>query len=322
MISRLPDHGGHALAASLLALGVALAPLGMAYAETPPANASAPGTIEVDPELAARALERTLTAEGALLLTPGRFDIEPYLNYARRERSTPLLFSLGGVPQVRNLDVNRNEFDLGLRIRAGLPWDFQAEFDLPYRWVDQSTGIVGLEDNDKSGSTMGDIKIGLARTLMRESGWRPDLVGRITWNTGTGDIQDGDVSLGQGFNKLRFGLTALKRQDPLAFTASLAYSAAFERDDITPGDEWSAFLGMSLAASPQSSLSIGISQSFIGKTELDGREIPDTDQVSSLLNIGASTIIAPRTLLTVNLGVGLTDDAPEYVLSLSVPIRL
>lgn len=288
-------------------------------AETP--APAAPGLVEIDPEAAARALERTLISQGALLLPPGRFDLEPYFNFTRRESQLTALESRPGLLTVRSVNTGRNEFDLGLRVRAGLPYDFQAELDLPYRWVNESAAVVGVQERSQRGGSIGDIRVGLAKTLLREQGWQPDLVGRVVWNTGTGDLHDDDLALGQGFQSLRFGLSALKRQDPLAFQAALSYSHSFERQQIQPGAEWNGYLGLSLAASPETSLSLGLSQSFAAETEVRGRKLPGSDQVSSLLALGASSILTRNILLAVNLGVGLTQDAPDYVVNLTLPIR-
>jgi hypothetical protein len=55
------------------------------------------------------------------------------------------------------------------------------------RSVDQSTvrtvGPVARDDTDDSGSSLGDISIGIAKTLLRERSWRPDVVARLRWDT-------------------------------------------------------------------------------------------------------------------------------------------
>lgn len=288
-------------------------------------KAAGPGAIAVDELAAERALERTLTAEGALLLGPKQFDVEPNFNYVRRESDQSILIVADGAIGIRRAVTRRNEFDLGLRIRAGLPFSSQLELDLPYRWVDQSlvfpVGLAGVNETSNQGGSVGDIKVGFATTLLRERGWRPDLVGRVTWDTDTGDQMDGVVPMGGGYNELRFGLTALKRQDPLAFTTSLSYTTTFEKDDIKPGDQWGLLLGVSLAASPETSLSLALVQSFSGEVEINGRRIAGSDQVSSVLALGASSILGRRTLLSVSLGIGLTEDAPDYSVNLSLPMR-
>ncbi|ADC61693.1 transporter [Allochromatium vinosum] len=300
-------------------------PIGSSKSATVATKSTGPGTIAIDELAAERALERTLTAEGALLIGPKQFDVEPYFNYVRRESDQWVLAAESDLIGIRQGRTRRNEFDLGVRLRAGLPFSSQFELDLPYRWVDQSVvrpvGLTGINEASNQGSSVGDIKVGFATTLLRERGWRPDLIGRVTWDTDTGDQVDGIVPMGIGYNELRFGLTALKRQDPLAFTASLSYTTTFEKDNIKPGDELGLLLGVSLAASPETSLSLALVQSFKKELEINGDRIAGSDQVSSVLALGASSILGRRTLFSVSLGVGLTEDAPDYSLNLSLPMR-
>src|SRR5919106_745247 len=146
-----------------------------------------------------------------------------------------------------------------------MPFDSQVEIGLPYRYVDQSavTKVGGLErqEIDGSGHGMGDISVGVAKTLLRENGgWWPDLVARLTWGTGTGESTDGDVLLGSGFNELRGSLDAVKRQDPLAFVGGVSYETTFEDDNVKPGDEFGFSIGTVLAPSPETSLRFGLGQ--------------------------------------------------------------
>jgi Putative MetA-pathway of phenol degradation len=156
---------------------------------------------------------------------------------------------------------------------------------------------------------------------LREGRWWPDLVGRVTWDTATGRTRDDDVILGSGFNEIQGALTATKRQDPLAFIGSASYQKAFENDDIKPGDELTFNIGTVLAASPETSLRFFLEQSFINEIEIDGRKIDGSDLVVGSLNVGGSVILGPRLLLDVVAGVGLTDDAPDYSVTVSLPFR-
>jgi hypothetical protein len=314
----------------------AAAPARPASSAPPPARTAAPrrgtpntnpkpGTVEVDPMAAERALERTLTLEGALLLPKGQYELEPYVSYARRESDQPVLVADQFGAAVRRIDTRRNEVDFGLRARAGLPWDAQIELDIPYRVVDQSvvapSGLADRTEYADNASTLGDIKVGVAKTLLRQGRWWPDLVGRITWDSDSGERVAGDVPLGIGYNELRGSLTALARQDPLAFTATLSYQTSFEKDDIDPGDELGVSFGVSLAASPETSLNMALVQTFSQETRIAGHDVPGSDQVSSVLALGASSILGRNMLLSVSAAVGLTDSAPDYAFGVSLPVR-
>ena len=293
--------------------------------KAPEQKKAAPGTLEVDEDAAERALERSLVQTGVLLLPTYQFEIEPFFTYTRRVDDFPTLLGTGGQLTAATQSIRRNEFDFGLGVRFGLPFDSQLELGLPYRLVDQSvvqsTGFTPATETSSTGSAFGDMQVGLAKTLVREHGWRPDLVARVTWDTDTGQFTDDGVVLGQGFNELRGSLTALKRQDPLAFSASAYYQTTFEKDGIEPGQEFGFGLEAFLAASPETSLRLGLLQSFVDDVRVNGRRVDGSDQVNAVLVLGASSVLGRRTLLDFTAGVGLTDDAPDYFVNVSLPIR-
>lgn len=290
----------------------------------------APGQLEVDPEAAERALERTLTAEGALLLPRGRIEIEPSVRYERDERDEFVGLDVDGdgtigLGEVGPAQVDRDETELGLDLRVGLPFNTQLEIGLPYRFVssEETFDLLGARRTESnSGNGIGDVRVGLAATVLRERGWRPDVIGRVTWDTATGEETEGDLLLADSFDEIRGSLTFLKRQDPLAFVVSGFYETVLEKDDVDPGDSYGFAINAVLAASPETSLSFGFQQSFSKDLEVAGRSIANSGTSQGVLTLGASSILGDGVLLNVTLGAGLSDDAPDYFIRVGLPIRL
>lgn len=292
----------------------------------PAPSSSAPGAVEVDEQAAERALERTLVAGGALLLPAGQVEVEPSFTYARREIDlSPALVDIGGDLALANPEVERNELSAALGVRVGLPWETQFELSLPYSLVQQDeildAGAVGRESRDGWGSGIGDLTLGIAKTVLREGPVRPDLVARVTYDTGLGSQDDNDIILDGGYSAVTGSLVALKRQDPLAFVASGFYQKTFDDDDVNPGDQLGFTLGTFLAASPATSLRFQFQTVHIDDIERDGRTLSDSDRVEGIFVVGASSILGRGVLLDIAGGIGLTDDAPDYFISLSLPIR-
>lgn len=290
---------------------------------------AAPGSFEVDEDAAQRALERTLVQTGALLLPLGKAEIQPFATYTRREGKQPTFLTslVNGNPTitgVTNTSTRRNEFDMGANLLVGLPFEAQAEFRIPYRVVNQSDVVINGENStekDNTGSSLGDISVGLAKTLVHESDWIPDLIARLTWNSSSGSLSDNNVQLGTGFNDLRASITALKRQDPLAFTGTVAYQTTFERKGIEPGDQFSLAVGATLAASPQTSLSVGLQQTYARETKFNNVKVQGSDAVSSAFTLGASSTIGHSLFFSALGGIGLTDSSPDYFFNITVPFR-
>lgn len=74
------------------------------------------------------------------------------------------------------------------------------------------------------GVTPLDLMVGLAKTFVHESGWLPDLLGRVTYEIPTGPENSNQVPLPSNRDLLAFSLTATKRQDPLVFVATGGYT--------------------------------------------------------------------------------------------------
>jgi hypothetical protein len=92
-------------------------------------------------------------------------------------------------------------------------------------------------------------------------------------------------------------------------------------NDIEPGDEVGFSLGAFLATSPETSLGVSLDQTFSDDDKVNGRVVNDSGQVSAVLNVGASSLLAPGVLLQLNAGVGLTEESPDYTITISLPIR-
>jgi hypothetical protein len=285
-----------------------------------------PGTLQVDELTAQRALERGLVNEGKLLLGAGQMELVPNFSYQRFEFDGATAVQVGPDTFVGNIDAERDTLDVGLLFRHGLPWEAQFEASVPYRFVNSegTTTVDGsiVSSLDRNGSGFGDLRLGLAKTLLNEvEGW-PNLIGRITWDTSTGKKRDDDLALGFGFDEVEVSLTALTSRDPMVFFGTFAYQNTFEEDGIEPGDAYKLNLGTAVAVSPENSLTFSLSQSYYEELQLNGQNIEGSDRLASSFNIGLSTIMGPRTLLQLNVSLGLTEAASDYGFEISLPIRL
>lgn len=323
--STAPDRQPRA--EELPSLAAAAAPESPAQSRPGPDNqapAQAPGQFEVDEEAAERALERTLVVQGALLLPFGQAEFQPSFSYARNELDDLNLFIPQGVPILVEQDVRRNALTGDLFFRFGLPFDSQVEFGIPYRFID-STEVaeisgVGRNTVSSNSSGFGDFRLGLAKGLLREGLWWPNLIGRVTWDTDSGETNTRNP-LGSGFNELTGSLTATKRQDPLVFIGSVSYTKSFEQNRINPGDELGFSVGALLAASPETSLRLILNQTFADELDVDGRTIEGTDRVIANLSFGASSIVGHGKFLDFTASTGLTDQASEYSVGVTLVVR-
>jgi hypothetical protein len=282
------------------------------------------GAIEATEEEAQRALERALVQTGALLLPAGTAEIEPSFTYVRREADAPVFLIEDGQRSLAAAEVQRDELFADLTFRLGLPFDSQVELDIPYQYEDQATvtrvNFAARQEQSRDASGVGDVGLTLSKTLLRERGWRPDLIGGVRWDTDTGETNNG-IFLGSGFHEISGFVTAVKTQDPLVFVGSVFYETSFEKGGVDPGDELGFSIGSLLAASPETSLRFFLNQSFAGEVAVDGRGIPGSDEDFATFTTGASSILSARVLLDLTAGIGLTEETSDYFVNVSLPIR-
>ncbi len=288
-----------------------------------PPETAAPGEIEVDEDEIATALERALVQQGALVLPPGVIQFQPSLSYVRREADAPA-FLLPETGQIATENIRWDDVAVGLAMRVGLPHDWQLDIGVPYRReaIETVTRVesttIGATSRDASG--FADVAITLSKGLVRERGWRPDLIAGVSWDSKSGQ-DDAGIGLGSSRREVTVSLTATKSRDPLVFVASTSYRRSDEDGPQRPGDVLRLSLGTVLATSPDTSLRFFLDQNMVDEAELDSADVPGSDTVVSLFSIGVSSVLSSRMFLDVELSVGLTDAAPDYAISFALPIR-
>lgn len=280
----------------------------------PPAAPQAGGEAAPDAAVTS-ALERSLVQEGGLLLPRGAFEIEPQAAYVFRGNRGLDIATLNGVDRVARQDSRNDRIETALNLRFGLPWRLQGEARLPYVHDRTEVALAGLTD-ERSDFGFGNPEFGLSRQLAHERGVLPDLLGFVRWRTGYGDD---DVA--RDDDGLTAGLTAVKTQDPLVWVGTGSYTANLETNDVDRGDSVDFSVGSILAVGPRTSLRFFLNLGFTGKTEVEGDMAPGSDEVAGSLEIGTSAVVTPSTLLSVAADVGVTDDAPDLQLVVSLPVR-
>jgi hypothetical protein len=253
----------------------------------------------------ARALERILVTRGGLLLPKYAMELEPRLLYAHSGTSS--------------VSTERDTVTTAMTFRIGLPFDAQAELRVPYVVVDETTF-------DRT-SGLGDVTLSFTKEILREAGRVPGLLATARWTppTAEDDPVPGRLATGSGSHVVEGQLTAVKTQDPLVFFGTLSYTAAVGRRsshvEVEPGDVLGVKLGSLLAASPQTSLGVALTLAFVDELKLRGRSVRSTDQTIGVVELSVGQIVSRRMILDVAVEIGVTDDAPDLGLRISLPIR-
>lgn len=290
---------------------------GAAFAQDDPAASA--------PEEGERALERALTRQSVFVLPRGAYELEPGIEYSYRAAEGLEIVNTSGVPQVARQDVKRDRLETRLTLRAGLPYQSHVEIRVPYVLLrtDRSTADQFEQTSHETG--WGDVQLAFTKQLAEERPGRPGLLASVTWRAPTGEFRLGEPSKGSGFHALQGALTLVKRQDPLVFFGTASYTSVLERShegaEIDPGDPIGLELGTVLAASPRTAIRGGFELSRGGRTRINGVAIPGSDPAIATLQFGLAALLSRRSLLDIQLSVGITPDAPDFALAVSVPLR-
>ena len=215
---------------------------------------------------------------------------------------------------------------------------------------DPETGVAATLDRDFDGHGLGDIELALHYQINNGlNGW-PYFIGNLRWKSDTGegpfDVernalgQESESPTGSGFHSLEPSLTILYPADPAVFFANIGYLINFAKDldetfiqtietsveaqtfgNVDPGDSVRISFGMGYSLNERSSLTLGYKHDFIDETvfEINGANVSTNDlDVGSLL-LGWGFAFTPDINVNLNLELGITQDAPDVLVTLRVP---
>lgn len=241
-----------------------------------------------------------------------------------------------------------------LQLDLNVPWIYRRS---QFKSGGAGGNASGLAEETVTANGLGDVSLGASYRLMRETAGRPDIVinGRVKAPTGEhpfgvelvevegteGNLSvPGRLSTGSGVWGAAAGVSVLKTLDPMVVFGSLTYFHNFEDgfDDIDEavgdqpgrvkmGDAIQYGAGVAFALNDTSSLSLSFTQRFVEKAELrrdtdeDWTRVIGSDANVGVLNLGATFSMSERLALIANVAAGLTEDAPDMVVSLRLPYR-
>ncbi|MCJ8168562.1 transporter [Atopomonas sediminilitoris] len=247
---------------------------------------------------------------------------------------------------VETLRQNGNVFSVVGRSEA--QHTFTNSFTFDYGVWDNLTFSVRLPlvakydtERDLSRYSVGDVS-----TSVRWQPWEAvrgkpvyTLYGSLSLPTGDSpyDINpDNDLSTGSGFYSLGFGLNASYIIDPVVLFGSVGYAYNMKvsdvdqvrggrlLQDVDPGDTLSMSAGFAYSLSYDVSLSASYQMSHSLKTEYtfaDG-SLEGTESTSALMNFALGVRTDPDTIVNVNAGFGMTEDSPDVLLGISMPLDI
>ncbi|WP_166265750.1 transporter [Marinobacter caseinilyticus] len=166
------------------------------------------------------------------------------------------------------------------------------------------------------------------------------LFGTLTTKTGVSPYEidiNRQLSTGSGYYAVSGGASFNKVLDPVVLfgSTSVAYNLPVEDlnqvrggrvlQEVEPGFGLSGSVGFAYSLSYDVSLSVSAQLSYSDETVLsfnDGSQAVAQDQMSGFLSMSVGTRVSDTTIVNTSLGIGLTEDAPDFSLGVSLPINI
>ncbi len=280
------------------------------------------------------AFEHTLIERGGLLLPPYTYAIESSFSYVHSSVDNILIDGFTVLPvlvvgDIVSQRVRRDQFLGAMSARLGLSWDSQVEFRVPYGYMKRRTYSADNEEEILSDSGFGDIELAFSHQFYKSWGEWPDLLTTLRWKSDTGDSpftsDRGNIFLGTGYHSLNLSFAAVKVIDPVVYFGGINYSFNLATTEsigrYDPGDSYGFNLGMAIALNLSNSISFSYDQQFALHSELDGESISGSYLNTGVFSVGSSYTFTDYLTVDFSLGVGLTSDSPDVVISTAFPFR-
>ena len=212
-----------------------------------------------------------------------------------------------------------------------------------------------LSDASVNSSDIGDVNFGIYYQFLKETNSLPDVVGSLRVKTATGSspfgiklqqisqdntnlVAPSKLPTGTGFWNVTAGLSVLKTYDPVVLFGSLSYTYNISRSfadissvigqtepaDVKLGDIIQFGGGVALAFSDKDSASISYTMAIEpqSKTKVPGGSwtgVPGSETTASVLNFGLNHVVNKHLTINGAVSIGLTPDAPNFVVGVRFP---
>ena len=244
-----------------------------------------------------------------VLLEPGEVTLDFGLLYIRRDRQV-LAGSNGGTVLA---NAQSESFQTQLTGRYSLHQDTEIFASTSY--LQQKANLFAGEDllSSAGRSGLGDIGIGVRRTVLREGVGRPDVVVTLDARIPT---RDTSPALGTA-------ITLVKSVDPAVLFGTLGYRHTFSRNfsdtnRLEPRHRFDLTLGLAVAINDTLSFNSALATTFNRATTLGATRLLQT--TATALQLGMTTRVARGVYLQPFTSFRLSGPGTGFSLGLNIPV--
>jgi hypothetical protein len=294
---------------------------------------------------------------GGVLTPEGTLVLEPSLQFSHSQVNR---FTFLGVEILDTFliglieaeDADRDLYQAAITGRYGITDRFEMEVKIPYIYRDDQISFVIPQidpdvqlTQDVDGDGIGDIEVGLHYQINSGLEDWPIFIGNLRYKSPSGkgpfDVDRGpngletELATGSGFHGIEPSVTILYPNDPAVFFANIGYFFHLPDDvdktfndqtigKVDPGDALRLSFGMAYSINERSSFTLGYKHDFIDDTttEVNGVEFSSSSLSVGSLLLGYSFQVNDYSSVNLNLELGVTEDAPDVLMTLRAPFVL
>lgn len=195
---------------------------------------------------------------------------------------------------------------------------------------------------DAKGIALGDISFGARWQPFALKRGAPTTTLFATASTATGDSPykinpNTDLSSGKGYYAGSAGASVSKLIDPAVIFGSISYTMGFDVTDLNqvrggrvltefhPGDSIGFSMGLAYSLSYDLSISASYQQSYAFQSEYifsNGDFVGSEDSTSASFGTSLGIRMSPTRIVNVSFGFGLTEEASDVTLGVSLPLEI
>lgn len=291
---------------------------------------------------------------GGVLTRKGTLILEPSIQYSHSSINRFFFQGLEIVEtvlvgQIEATDSDRDSLIFRGGARYGITDRFEADVKIPFVFREDrvTSNIISTSTSSSrelDAADLGDIEFGGRYQINSGLGDWPIFVAGLRAKTTTGvgpfDVSrdaagiETELPTGSGFWAIEPSITMLYASDPAVFFAKVSNLFHLQQSidqtiggsligDVDPGDVIGINFGIGIGLNERTSFSIGYEHSFIGKTdtEINGVTVTSEDLDVGAIVLGINHVVNDSVAVNITVEAGITDDAPDVIMTLRVPIR-
>jgi hypothetical protein len=267
--------------------------------------------------------------KGGVLLPKGKLQIEPTFSYSHTSNNRVGLSGFSVIDvifigEIRAEEIDRDLFTASLSARYGLTNNLQVEGEIPMQYQREEQFSGPIEERRHSlttGHGFNDMSAGLFYQFMHEGARNPSMIAHMKLKAPTGKTP----GFGSGAWGVKTGLLMVRSTDPVVLFSNMAYTMNLPTDikgvKVNPGNAFEYSVGAAYALNYNLALNASLEQIFIGETTSGSGNsgVAGSRLIVANLKAGMTYALSRKLSMDFSVGAGLTEDSPDFSVSLSFP---